>query len=146
MLACSRRCLLAAVDMPGCIAPQCSSFHSKSGCEDLSWHTFPNEPVKLKQWLAAIRRENFTVTSTTRICYLHFKDSDYEAGPMVLCDWTDRKRKRRRVLQLSAVPSVFPFPHNRPVCPQFVRGKNGNSDLTVPMQADSSVYHKSCQR
>ena len=29
------------------------------------------------------------------------------------------------------------------MCPQFARGKNSDSELTVQMSADSSVYHKS---
>ena len=80
-----------------CAVPECSNRSSKP---DLHFHRFPVNADRRKQWCAAIRRDlgaDFTITAHTRICSDHFLSSDY------------RKTKHSTRLELTAVPSVFPW-------------------------------------
>ena len=79
-----------------CVAWGCSNrFIKGSG---LKFHTFPQKnDALLKQWVAAIRRENFTPTNHSRICGNHFLSTDYHyAGS--------------KYLKKDVVPSVFNSP------------------------------------
>ncbi|CAH1954426.1 unnamed protein product [Acanthoscelides obtectus] len=59
----------------------------------------PRDPNMRKLWLHAIRRENFTPSTTTVICEKHFTPEDYEVSV-----------HGNKVLKNVAVPSVFDFP------------------------------------
>ena len=56
--------------MPQCCAvPFCSE--KKGG------HKFPKDKTVSKQWLAAIRRDNYTPSKHSRVCKKHFNPDDY---------------------------------------------------------------------
>ncbi|CAH1967536.1 unnamed protein product [Acanthoscelides obtectus] len=44
----------------------------------MKFHRIPTDPNMRKLWLHAIRRENFTPSTTTVICEKHFTPEDYE--------------------------------------------------------------------
>jgi len=55
----------------------------------------------LKKWIHAVRRKNFKPTSASRICSVHFRDSDFVQNPALVV----------KKLKEDAVPSKFPsFP------------------------------------
>ena len=80
-----------------CTAYGCSRRFRK---EDNVWfHSYPlKDTERLKKWLAAMRRENFTPTKSSQICCDHFLASDYHPG--------------LRELRITAVSSVFNFPEH----------------------------------
>ncbi|CAH2007073.1 unnamed protein product [Acanthoscelides obtectus] len=43
----------------------------------MKFHRIPTDP-NMKLWLHAIRREKFTLSTTTVICEKHFTPEDYE--------------------------------------------------------------------
>ena len=63
-----------------CCVPKCTQkrYTNTSG-EKVSFFTFPNDQVRRKQRIHAIRREegkNFTITDKTKVCSLHFRPSN----------------------------------------------------------------------
>ncbi|CAH1364245.1 unnamed protein product [Tenebrio molitor] len=79
-----------------------------SGCNNLqdsrikiSFHTFPfKRPKILRLWIQAIKRENWSPSKTSRICGMHFLETDYKNRPGCSI----------KLLKPDAVPSVFTFP------------------------------------
>ncbi|KAJ4425966.1 hypothetical protein ANN_27592 [Periplaneta americana] len=62
---------------------------------------FPfSRPEILNRWIAAIRRENWKPSPTSRICSDHFLESDYEKRPGC----------QLKKLRNDAIPCVFSFP------------------------------------
>ena len=86
-----------------CAVPHCSNRSESGG--SLHFHRFPANASRSKAWTHAIRREtgeNFTVTSNTRVCSVHFRSADYRTVGRLSGD------ARQRVhLENDAVPSVF---------------------------------------
>uniref|UniRef100_A0AAZ1X641 THAP domain-containing protein 1 n=1 Tax=Oreochromis aureus TaxID=47969 RepID=A0AAZ1X641_OREAU len=64
----------------------------------LSFHGFPTHSDLRRQWLVNIHRDNFTITSHTRVCSRHFA-SDQLIEPTTLDG-------RRRLIK-GAVPTLF---------------------------------------
>lgn len=57
----------------------------------------------MKKWIHSIRRKNFKPTMASRICSIHFKDSDFIHSERLILD----------KLKPDAVPSIFPgFPEH----------------------------------
>lgn len=62
---------------------------------------FPfKRPEILKLWIAAVRRENWYPSKTSKLCGKHFVESDYLIKPGCTA----------KLLKPDAVPSVFLFP------------------------------------
>ena len=71
----------------------------------------PKDPERRKIWIHKIRRENWTPTETTVICYKHFALDDFEAPA---------EHRKKRDLKRTATPSVFSYPdHLQPKQPKF---------------------------
>ncbi|XP_067010640.2 peroxynitrite isomerase THAP4 isoform X2 [Anabrus simplex] len=82
-----------------CCVPFCTSSRKKNNGK-LSFHEFPVDQDKTKEWLKAISRDDFvpnTNSASSGVCSLHFKEHDYSFVG-----------KSRRVLKKGSVPSVFP--------------------------------------
>ncbi|CAH1993452.1 unnamed protein product [Acanthoscelides obtectus] len=80
-----------------CSAVNCCNRRRKD--VKMKFHRIPRDPNMRKLWLNAIRRENFTPSTTTVICEKHFTPEDYEVSV-----------HGNKVLKKVAVPSVFDFP------------------------------------
>jgi hypothetical protein len=86
---------------------------AERGERPIPYHCFPlHDENLLRQWKAANQLKDFVVTSSVRICSLHFQEDDYvieskDSNPR-------RKRQRlssllsRKLLKPDAVPSLFP--------------------------------------
>lgn len=62
---------------------------------------FPfKRPAVFKQWIKAVRRDNWMPTSYSFICSEHFLSSDYQLRPGAA----------KKLLKDCAVPSIFKFP------------------------------------
>ncbi|XP_056095645.1 golgin subfamily A member 6-like protein 6 [Rhinichthys klamathensis goyatoka] len=81
-----------------CCVPQCANSSRYNSV--ISFHAFPIDPEVRAQWLARIRRDNFTPTKNTRVCSVHFKRDDF-----VLTIRTLRKLKK------GTIPSLFAWNH-----------------------------------
>ncbi|ROJ64727.1 THAP domain-containing protein 2 [Anabarilius grahami] len=79
-----------------CCVPLCvasSKFNSV-----LSFHTFPVDEETRRKWIHSIRREQFNITSHTRVCSRHFISDDLIEPSTP---------KGRRLLRKGAVPTLF---------------------------------------
>ncbi len=79
-----------------CCVPLCdtsSRFNSV-----VSFHTFPLDKETSKKWIHYIRREDFNITTNTRVCSRHFKSDDL-IEPSTPTG--------RRLLKKGAVPTLF---------------------------------------
>ncbi|XP_069486965.1 THAP domain-containing protein 2-like [Ambystoma mexicanum] len=82
----------------GCAALACSSVWKKD-C-DYSFHRFPLDAERRKEWLWHLNRKNYAPSRHTFLCSKHFEDS-----------WFDRTGQTIR-LRANAVPTIFSFPEN----------------------------------
>ncbi|CAH1963686.1 unnamed protein product [Acanthoscelides obtectus] len=80
-----------------CSAVNCCNRRRKD--VKMKFHKLPTDPNMRKLWLHAIRRENFTPSTTTVICEKRFTPEDYEVSV-----------HGNKVLKKVAVQSVFDFP------------------------------------
>nr|XP_057905913.1 THAP domain-containing protein 6-like [Doryrhamphus excisus] len=73
--------------------------------QGITFHRFPKDTSRKKQWEVALRREGFCASSSSMLCSEHFKPEDF-----------DRTGQTVR-LKDGVVPSVFSFPAHlqRPV-------------------------------
>lgn len=91
-----------------CCVPLCRSSSGEKaererlGMQRLSFHSFPDVTTdRGKMWITRVRRDpgrNFVINSNTKVCSLHFTPDDYISG-----------KSGRRVLNATAIPSVFPW-------------------------------------
>ncbi|KAJ8733751.1 hypothetical protein PYW07_014302 [Mythimna separata] len=82
--------------------PRCSA----SGCRNMGSHTFPKDPKVRILWEKATNKENFKASKHSRLCYDHFKPSDYvDTGYSV--GLASRSSPFHRFLKKTAVPSIF---------------------------------------
>uniref|UniRef100_A0A3Q0SYG9 THAP domain-containing protein 1 n=1 Tax=Amphilophus citrinellus TaxID=61819 RepID=A0A3Q0SYG9_AMPCI len=93
-----------------CCVRLCSASSKFNGV--LSFHSFPTQSNLRKRWLINIRRDDFTVTSHTKVCSRHFA-TDELIEPMT-------PDGRRRLIK-GAVPTLFDWngfkpPLHTPVC------------------------------
>ena len=86
--------------------PMCTS-NSKTS-PGLSFHGFPRDPVLKATWLRNIRRDEasggFQVNSSTRVCSLHFLESDYHGSGRQRNRQTSRENS---FLKRDSVPTEF---------------------------------------
>ena len=112
-----------------CSAYGCSRKWKKE--DKVHFHSYPlKDKHRLAKWLAAIKRDNFKPTTTSRICGDHFITSDYHPGS--------------RELKKSAVPSVFQFPEHLQKPELAPRRPPLKRNMTTPSSSvDLSVAKKS---
>jgi hypothetical protein len=95
-----------------CAAYGCKSGYSSDGRKDISFHKFPQNEELQKKWIKANPRKDFVVTKHSRLCSLHFTESDFITERT---DSNSRRRRKhattqltRRYLSECAVPTIFP--------------------------------------
>jgi len=142
------------VNMVNCAAYGCRSGYKsqKSTTDDtneghqrikdpmLSYHAFPIQDKDLcDKWVRAIRRENFIATKYSKLCSVHFKESDFVE---VSRDTNKQRRKsddkqlRRRYLKDGAVPSILPN------APQYLTNTSGVPRTTVRATSSSRLEYE----
>ena len=90
-----------------CCVPFCKSgLRANKTRHKISFHHFPNNERLKDQWLRAISRSNFSPTTNSYVCELHFKKQDF------LSERSTTSRKtcglKRKLLRDNVIPSVFP--------------------------------------
>ena len=127
---------------------KCVAFGCKSGYKthetpsNVTLHRFPLQHEELlKKWISRISRENFQPTTNSRLCSLHFVESDF-SETRVDKNMT-RKRKRgtkplnKRTLKPDAIPTVFPNSPKYLSAPQPTRrDENATARSRVNRQND----------
>ena len=132
-----------------CVATNCrSEHHNDQPHSQITFHRFPlNDEELLGQWLQNLSQENYLPNRHSRLCSLHFDESDF-AMESVDSNIT-RKRKRgddlrkQRFLKPDAVPTVFSnHVHRSGKALSVSRIKNENKhyvNLAEQMFAEDSV-------
>ncbi|XP_044533731.1 THAP domain-containing protein 2 [Gracilinanus agilis] len=81
-----------------CAATGCATTYDRH--VNISFHRFPLDPQRRKEWVRLVRRKNFVPGKHTFLCSKHFEASCF--------DLTGQTRR----LKMDAVPTVFDFcPH-----------------------------------
>lgn len=78
-----------------CAAAGCATTYDKH--IDISFHRFPLDPKRRKEWVRLVRRKNFVPGKHTFLCSKHFEASCF--------DLTGQTRR----LKMDAVPTIFDF-------------------------------------
>ncbi|KAM3933867.1 THAP domain-containing protein 2-like [Leptodactylus fuscus] len=81
-----------------CAAFGCSNNSKRD--HQVTFHRFPSNPERRKQWLNLVNRENFSPSLHTFLCSNHFEESCF-----------DRTGQTVR-LRTNAVPTIFIYPHH----------------------------------
>lgn len=63
------------------------------------FYSFPKDPERRKVWEAQLRRKDFSVKDSTKICSKHFTE-----------DCFDREKFGGTWLKKDAIPTIFDFP------------------------------------
>uniref|UniRef100_A0A8C3ST26 THAP-type domain-containing protein n=1 Tax=Chelydra serpentina TaxID=8475 RepID=A0A8C3ST26_CHESE len=79
-----------------CAAAGCAAVYNKS--VNVSFHRFPLDPKRRKEWIRLVKRNNFVPGKHTFLCSKHFESSCF--------DLTGQTRR----LRMDAVPTIFDFP------------------------------------
>ncbi|XP_074868956.1 THAP domain-containing protein 2 [Carettochelys insculpta] len=83
-------------EMPtSCAAAGCAAVYDKS--VNVSFHRFPLDPKRRKEWIRLVKRNNFVPGKHTFLCSKHFESSCF--------DLTGQTRR----LRMDAVPTIFDF-------------------------------------
>ena len=96
-----------------CCVPGCNTgYKSCKTSEKIPLLKFPSDIDIKEKWIKSIPRQIWTLSSSHRVCKLHFYDSDFVQES---CDKKDRSRNaqateklQRLRLKSSAVPLIFP--------------------------------------
>lgn len=103
-----------------CVAPGCKSGNGTKNIfpPGVGKHRFPKNPDLRQKWANAIPRKNWQPSKHSRICSLHFDDSDY------VTDHQDSNahRKRNHKLKVRRL-KVDAVPHYFPGCPSYLSKK-----------------------
>ncbi|CAL1292875.1 unnamed protein product [Larinioides sclopetarius] len=59
-----------------CVVPLCKSNYNKNG-HNIKVYSFSAETELRRKWILAIKRDNFTPTKYSKVCQLHFNESDF---------------------------------------------------------------------
>lgn len=78
-----------------CAAAGCAATYNKH--INISFHRFPLDPKRRKEWVRLVRRKNFVPGKHTFLCSKHFEASCF--------DLTGQTRR----LKIDAVPTIFDF-------------------------------------
>ncbi|XP_063850357.1 THAP domain-containing protein 2-like [Scylla paramamosain] len=120
-----------------CVAFGCNEQANKKSDPSITFHQLPKDPSRRKEWLAAIRRDNYTPGKQARLCSKHFRPDDFDRTSLCYVRLRD-----------GVVPSIFEAfpshlqkktskrkpPKSRPLCdpaPQEAQD-SGHSTLAVP--------------
>ncbi|XP_022810200.1 THAP domain-containing protein 4-like [Stylophora pistillata] len=108
--------------------------------EDLkiSFHKFMKNEDLLAAWIRAVRRDvdhHFRISSHTRVCSRHFKDSDFQ-GTLA----------GRGTLHPTAVPSIFSWKKDspkrrKPPKPRYVVSKAGPQVANEELEVNSTILN-----
>ena len=84
----------------------------------LSFYSFPINKDIQKKWISRTWRKKFKPSKYSKVCSVHFLDSDYKEGP-----GHGNVSRKYRILKPEAIPSVFPnLPeHLQPKAPKIRR-------------------------
>jgi len=97
---------------------KCCAYGCKSGYDSqdatglrITFHSFPRDEELRAKWIRANPRKDFTSTNNSRMCSLHFAESDFVEQH---CDSNQSRYRsfnspqlQRRYLKKDAVPSIF---------------------------------------
>lgn len=76
-----------------CCVPQCKTgYKSNDTDEKIALFQFPKDDNFKKKWINSIPRKDWVVTSSHRVCKLHFEDTDFVQES---CDRKTRRRNAR---------------------------------------------------
>ena len=104
-----------------CCVPECRSGYKDTkenpsnenkyvGEIKLSFHTFPADPDLKNVWIKNIERPDWEPTPNSRVCSLHFKESDFQDGRKDKgLKWRkyDTSKLKMKLLLPDAAPSLF---------------------------------------
>lgn len=106
MASCSKECAYSSTGTAyHCCVSLCYNDSRYDNNRELSFHKFPTDKIKRKEWIIKIRRDvgqSFKISDATRVCSAHFSQSELR-----------RSLNSKRCLRPESVPSIFPW--NSPV-------------------------------
>ena len=98
------------------VPPCCAGYRKKKNEQDIHKTSVFSFPDKVKnsdmyeKWIRAIPRKDWSPTTWSGVCALHFKEDDFVSDR----EDTNKRRKKKKstlvlnVLKSDAVPSIFP--------------------------------------
>lgn len=79
-----------------CVAYGCKSGYRSNKEKDaelqVTLHSFPKDAELCQKWIKANPRQDFTVSRNSKLCSLHFKDSDFITRHLDTNEWRSKKK------------------------------------------------------
>ena len=115
----------------------------------VSNHVFPKDPERRRRWIKAIPRDNWTPSTKSVICSLHFADSDFKT------ERTDSNERRKlgelkcKRLKIDAIPRILPGlpsylssqqPIERPTSLSSTSARREREELRLQQESESFFY------
>lgn len=115
-----------------CCVPYCTDkgYREEDGTKR-SYFKFPDDVVRRKKWLHAIRRDEgpyFSITKNTKVCSRHFREYDFV-----------KTRSGRIDLRTEAVPSKFAWTRTSP---RKRKAPTARESLTEPSQTPRLLFEE----
>ena len=149
--------------MPTCCVPSCQSGYKSNSSQEIvstgrpiTFHKFPEDETRRMKWIRAIHRDNFTPSASSRVCSLHFHDTDFLESSADSNSYRQRQGTalKRRYLQTDVIPSKFPhlpsYLSRDPVIPRpetatstarLEKDNNVVMDQISSMEKDDAVFN-----
>ncbi|KAM9171133.1 THAP domain-containing protein 2 [Pangshura tecta] len=119
-------------EMPtSCAAAGCAAVYNKS--VNVSFHRFPLDPKRRKEWIRLVKRNNFVPGKHTFLCSKHFESSCF--------DLTGQTRR----LRMDAVPTIFDFPDHLKLRKSMSRNLK-TKDVYTPEGVSNFKTNISCRQ
>ncbi|XP_024064866.1 THAP domain-containing protein 2 [Terrapene carolina triunguis] len=120
-------------EMPtSCAAAGCAAVYNKS--VNVSFHRFPLDPKRRKEWIRLVKRNNFVPGKHTFLCSKHFESSCF--------DLTGQTRR----LRMDAVPTIFDFPAHLKLRKPMSRNLLKKKDAYTPEGVSNFKTNISCRQ
>ena len=89
-------------------APNGISCKNSSHTQGISMHNFPKNEKQRKLWVQFVRRHRagFTPSSSSALCSIHFKPTDFVRRVDISLESTTSDMTRQRRLEIGVVPSI----------------------------------------
>ncbi|KAH6946681.1 hypothetical protein HPB50_014544 [Hyalomma asiaticum] len=118
--------------------------HNVLQLRKVSYHNFPRDDALRKQWISAIRRDNWTPSKHATVCSDHFAPEAYKDSVRLMQVFGLAKPNFRRYLKAHAVPTVFDeAARSQPRTPRgtAVKRRAQHDVQDAPGMADPEDHH-----
>ena len=94
--------------MKCCVRKCKSGYDSESpGTKKVSFHSFPSDSNLRDKWIQNIANKNWEPKPTSRVCSLHFEESDFQVSMITVVEFNAKQARESRCSPINFRPIFF---------------------------------------